>query len=103
MASNHGYLYILLLALVLRVLRSTHAKVNGMEEEKGENREGNGEGGPAGAERGKEWRNGRQARAGGAEGEGVKKGFRWLGKCKHTGQPMSGTVPVRFGTYNICN
>ena len=23
--------------------------------------------------------------------------------CKHTGQPTSGTVPIRFGTYNIRN
>ena len=43
MASNHGNLYITLLSLVLRVLRSTHAKVNGMEEEKGKNRDGNGD------------------------------------------------------------
>ena len=23
--------------------------------------------------------------------------------CKHTGRPTSGTVPIRFGTYNIRN
>ena len=49
------------LALVLRVLRSTHAEVNGMEEEKGENRDGNGDvngkGRLAGAEQGREQRN----------------------------------------------
>ena len=26
-----------------------------------------------------------------------------MGMCKHTGQPTSGTVPIRFGTYNIRN
>ena len=59
--SNHENLYITLLALVLRVLRSTHAEVNGMEEEKGENRDGNGDvngkGRLAGAEQGREQRN----------------------------------------------
>ena len=39
--SNHGNLYITILALVLRALWSTHAEVNGTEEEKGENRDGN--------------------------------------------------------------
>ena len=107
MASNHGNLYITLLALILRALRSTHAKVNGTEEEMGENGDGNGdgngEGGPAGAERGRERRKGRRARVGGEAGAGAKKGARWSGMCKHAGQPTSGTVPIRFGTYNIRN
>ena len=42
-ASNHGNLYITLLALAVRELRSTHAEVNGTEEEKGENGHGNGD------------------------------------------------------------
>ena len=33
----------------------------------------------------------------------AKKGNRWSGMCSRTGQPMSGTVLIRFGTYNICN
>ena len=68
MAINHGNLYITLLALVLRALWSTHAEVNGAEEEKGENRDGNGKGRPAGAERGRERRKGRCAQAGGGSG-----------------------------------
>ena len=28
---------------------------------------------------------------------------RELGMCKHTGRPTSGTVSIRFGTYNIRN
>ena len=40
---------------------------------------------------------------GGASGAGAKKGARWSGMCRHTGQSTSGTVPIRFGTYNICN
>ena len=55
----------------------------------GQNEEGNDERG-AGA-------------SGGAAGAGAKKGARWSGMCKHTGQPMSGTVPIKFGTYNIRN
>ena len=81
--------------------------MNGKEEGKGENGDGNGdgnrEGGPAGVERGRERRKGRRARAGRAVGEGAKKGAHWSGMCKHTGQPTSGTVPIRFCTYNICN
>ena len=107
MVASHGNLYITLLALVLRAIRSTHSKVNGTEEERGENGDGNGyrngEGGPEGAERGRERRKGRRARAGGAAGAGAKKGARWSGMCKHMGQPTSGTVPIRFGTYNIRN
>ena len=34
-SSNHSNRYITLLALFLRALRSTHAEVNGTEEEKG--------------------------------------------------------------------
>ena len=49
-ASNHSNLYTTLIALVLRALRCTHAEVNGTEEGKGENKDGNGESGPAGAE-----------------------------------------------------
>ena len=26
-----------------------------------------------------------------------------MGMCRHTGHPTSGTVPIRFGTYNIHN
>ena len=101
--SKHGNLYTTLLTLILRVLRSTHAEMNVTEEGKGENGDGNREGGPAGAERGKEGRNGRRAQAGRAVGAGAKKGAHWSGMCKHTGQPTSGTVPIRFGTYNIRN
>ena len=53
-ASNHDNLYITLLSLVLRALRSIHVEVNGTEEEKGENGDRNGESGPAGAELGRE-------------------------------------------------
>ena len=105
--SKHGNLYTALLTLILRVLQSTHAEVNITEEGKGENRDGNGdgnrEGGPAGAERGRERRKGRRARVGGEAGAGAKKGARWSGMCKHTGQPTSGTVLFRFGIYNIRN
>ena len=58
MASNHGNLYITLLALVLRVLRITHAEVNGTEEEKGgerireRRREGQGRAGGGGTRKG---------------------------------------------------
>ena len=94
MASNHINLNTTLLALALRALRSTHAEVNGTEEEKGENgnrnRDGNREGRPAGAERGRERQKKRRARVGRAAGAGVKKGARWLGMCKHTGKPTSG-------------
>ena len=80
MTSNHDNLYITVLALVLRALRSTHAKMNGTEEEKGENGDRNGdgngdvnnEGGKAGAERGKERQKGRRAQAGGGVGAGGK-------------------------------
>ena len=55
MASNHGNLYITLLALVLRALRITYVEVNSTEEEEGKNGDGNGDGngenGPAGVER----------------------------------------------------
>ena len=106
-AGNHGNLYISILALVLRALWSTHAKVSGTEEEKGENGyrngDGNSKGGPVGAEQVRERRKGRRARAGGAAGAGAKKGSRWSGMCKHIGQPTSGTVPIRFGTYTIRN
>ena len=54
--SNHGNLYTTLRALVLRALQSTHAEVNGTEEGKGDNGDGNGEGGPGGAERVRERR-----------------------------------------------
>ena len=57
-ASNHGNLYTTLFTLVLRALRITHAEVNDTEEEKGENGDGKGEGGPVGAERGRERRKG---------------------------------------------
>ena len=33
----------------------------------------------------------------------MKKGARWSGMCKHTVHPRSGTVPIRFSTYNIRN
>ena len=39
----------------------------------------------------------------GQRGQGRKKGSSWSGMCRHTGQPKSGTVPIRFGTYNIRN
>ena len=77
MFSNHSNLYITLLALVLRALRSIHAEVNGTEDEKGDNRDmnrdGNGEVGLTGAEQGRERRNGRWARGGGGRGGRVKK------------------------------
>ena len=38
-----------------------------------------------------------------AAGAEAKKVARWSGMCKHKGQPMSGTVPIRFGSYNIYN
>ena len=40
---------------------------------------------------------------GGGAGAGAKKGARWSWTCRRTGQPTSGTVPIRFGTYNISN
>ena len=106
-SSNHRNLYIMLLALVLRALKSTHSKVNGTEKEKGENTDGNVDGncecGPVGAQRGRERLKGGLVQAGVAEGAGRKKGARWLGICKHTGQTTSGTVLINFGTYNSCN
>ena len=32
-----------------------------------------------------------------------KKVAHWSWMCQRTGPPTSGTVPIRFGTYNICN
>ena len=57
-----------------------HVEVHGKEEEKGENgdrnRDGNGEIGPAGTERGRELRKGEAGVSG--EGKGVRlKGVRW--------------------------
>ena len=76
-----------------------------MEEKKEENGDGNGDGNresrPAEAERGRERRKERRARAGREVGEEAKNGTRWSGMCKHTGQPTSGTVPIRLGSYNI--
>ena len=46
---------------------------------------------------------GGRARAEGQQEQGRKKVARCSGMCKHTGQPMSGTVPIKFGTYNIRN
>ena len=43
------------------------------------------------------------ASGGGAAGARAKKGARWSCMCRSTGQPISGTVPIRFGTYNIRN
>ena len=42
------------------------------------------------------------ASGGGSGGRGEKLS-RWSGRCIHTGYPTSGAVPIRFGTYNICN
>ena len=93
--SSHGNLYTTIIALVLRGLQSTHAKVNGTEEGKGENGDGNGDGNsngdsrPVGAEQGRERRKARLARLGRAAGKGAKNGARWSGMCKHTGQPTN--------------
>ena len=54
-------------------------------------------------EQGQERRKGSQARAGKAAGDGAKKGTRWLWTCRRIGPFTGGTVPIRFGTYNICN
>ena len=77
--------------------------MNGTEEENGGER--------IGEQRGRAGRDG--TRTGTSKGEagaigegsgaGAKKGVRWLGMCKHTGQPTIGTVPIRFRTYNIRN
>ena len=81
--------------------------MNGTEEGKGENGDGNGDGntesGPTGEEQGRELRHERRAQAGKAAGAGAKNGARWLGMCKNTERPTSGTVLIRFGTYNIRN
>ena len=76
----------------LRVLRSTHAKVNVTEEGKGYKGDGkgygNGENGLAGAERGRERQKERRARAGGAAGAEAK-----------TGEPLVGNVQTYRTAY----
>ena len=56
----------------------------------GQNKEGNGE------------RRGGHKR-GGQRGRRQKTEIHQLGMCKHTGWSTSGNVPIRFGTYKICN
>ena len=65
--------------------------------------DGNGEGGPAGEEQRRERQKGGREQAGRAAGAGAKKVVRWSWMCRRTGKPTRGTVPIMFGTYNICN
>ena len=109
MISNHGNLYITLLALVLRLLWSTHAEVNGTEEENGENGDGNGygngESGPEGVEQGRERRKGRWERVLGAAGAGAKmepiswggvdiRGSLRVGQCRLGSAPITSVTGV---------
>ena len=36
-------------------------------------------------------------------GDGVKKGVSWWRMCRSTWSPTRAKLPIRFGTYNICN